>query len=242
MSIYIIGSGFIGSELHQNLPGTKLFRHTDDWRSCIQQEPPELVVNAAGLTGQKKCREMGRGATLKANVEFAREVAEIALAQNSKCLLFSSGSVYEKPHSTPKREDHAVVGENLYSESKVLMEQAVLDLENVVIFRVPTVTGSGYYPADILNRMRTWEWVQSCYISLLSIGTLGASIQRLALHDYLGIFNLADYEFWYLPNFVSMHYKELPIKPDDEIPMHFTQTHLLDTSKARLAGILCERK
>ena len=238
-NLFIIGSGFIGSELKSRLQNAKLYSHNCNYVQDAAMYRPDLIINAAGITGKKKCDAAGREATFKANVEFATRVAETASDLGTKSLLFSTGAVYANPHSTPKRECEAVDPRNLYVESKIEMEQQrekyVLD---TIIFRLPVIIGSGYYEGDYLNRIRKWSWVQSCYISILYIDTLVKAIKHILENKCTGIFNIADYEFHYLPEFVKKMYKKLPVWDSEAVPKDFTQTHLLDSNKARRAGVL----
>ena len=244
--ILIIGKGFIGSELFASFAKVdhtpcSLMSHDENWETVIRRERPQLVVNAAAMTGQKKCNEASWDAVEEANVKLPMKITDTALAVGSKCLLFSTTSVYSQPHSTPKDEECSRYPSNSYVESKIEMENAV-ESTDVVVFRVPSVIGSGYYPSDFLNRIRTWQKVQWCYISLLYIDTLCCAVAHIARHKVRGIFNISNFDFACLPKFVKSYYKELPIWEDSQIPADFTQGHLADTTKARVAGILCERK
>ncbi|MDE0087027.1 MAG: NAD(P)-dependent oxidoreductase [Candidatus Poribacteria bacterium] len=238
--ILIIGQGFIGSSIAAFMTGKarKLVSHTDDWRTLIATLSPSLVVNAAGIVGQKKCNAAGWDATLAANVDFAREVAETALNYKSQCLLFSTGAVYAKPNSTPKPE-HAELSkiDNPYVQSKIQMEVAVKDMD-VIVFRIPSVVGAGYHKWDYLNRIRECMWVEDCYTSLLGMSTLYQAIGHVNQHKVSGIFNIADPGFVHIPSYVKQHYKELPVRQDDQMPENYALAHILDTTKAQLAGIL----
>jgi len=250
--ILIIGRGFVGSEIASKIRSDvklyvkdaesenthcKVISHSDDYKAVIQQERPNLVVNAAAIAGQKKCVDAGWQAVKTANIDFARHVAETALKYGSKCLLLSTGGVYAKPHSTPKREDDECYASNFYIESKIKMEDAVRDMD-VTVFRIPVILGAGYYPTDFINRIRSWQWTQDAYAHLLYMGTLHKAVRHIADHKVCGIFNIADHEFVHLPRFVEDHYRKLPVWKEDEVPESFTQTHLLDTTKARRAGLL----
>lgn len=237
--ILIIGSGFIGSELMSRIPPTerKIVSHTDDWKTIIANQVPSLVVNAAAINGQRKCADAGWGAVKAANVDLPVQIAETALNFGSKCLFLSTGAVYARPHSTPKQETEKRYAPNLYIKSKMKMEDAVGHLD-AIVFRLPVILGKGYYPGDYLNRIRKWTWAQDCYTSLLYMQTLYQAVLHVARYKVKGIFNIADNEFQHVPSFVKNHYKKLPVWEDDQIPKSFTQTHLLDTTKARNAGIL----
>ena len=237
--ILIIGTGFIGSELASRISSSerKIVTHTDNWKTIIASEVPSLVVNAAAINGQRKCADAGWGAVKAANVDLPLQIAETALNFGSKCLFLSTGAVYAKPHSTPKGETEKRYASNLYIESKIKMEDAVEHLD-ATVFRLPVILGSGYYPGDYLNRIRKWLWVQDCYTSLLHMQTLYQAVLYVARHKVTGIFNITDHEFAHVPNFVKRHYKELPIWEDHKIPESFTQTHILDSTRARTAGIL----
>ena len=240
MSFYIIGKGFLGSQLYAYLDDKKnrLVSHDEVSESEIRALSPKLIINAAAIAGQRKCEAAGKQETFSANIDFALGVAKLATQVGSQCLQFSSAGVYAKPHSTPKRESHQRNPNNLYIESKIIMEDALKELDvEAIIFRVSNIIGFGDHESDFRNRIRQWQWVQSAYSSLVSIETLVAVIQHIAIYKVSGIFNIAE-GFVYLPSYVAEHYKKLPIQKDSQIPSSFTQSHILDTTKARMKGIL----
>ena len=237
--ILIIGRGFIGSGIYTVLKerhGVEIVSHAEDWQSLIAQKQPKLIVNAAGIVGQKRCREAGWDAVRAANINLAVSIGKAASAIGSRCLLFSTGSVYAAPHSTPKPESAACYTPNLYIHSKIVMEASVESAKDITIFRIPSVFSTGDHKNDYLNRIQTWKWVQSCYTSPLKIKTLATAVSYVATHKVRGVFNIAESMFVYLPAFVEQHYKRLPI--EEKVPVSFTQAHLLDTTKAQKAGVL----
>lgn len=238
--ILIIGAGFIGCEIAARISrkDRKLVSHTDDWKTIIENERPSLVVNTAGIVGQKKCGDAAWEDVKSANIDLPLQIAEIALNYGRKCLLFSTGAVYAKPHSTPKPEDaERSKISNLYVQSKIQMEDAVRDLD-VMVFRIPSVLGAGCHQWDYLNRIRRLQWVQNCYTSLLNTEVLYEAVLNVKRQKVSGIFNIANPGFIHLPTYVKQHYKKLPIWQDDQIPKGFADTHILDITKAQLAGIL----
>ena len=237
--ILIIGRGLIGSEIAATMTERKLVAHADEWqwRGLIASNAIKLVVNAAGIAGVKRCAEAGWKAVKRANVDLALEVATTCMNHGTKCLLLSSCGVYAKPHSTPKREDAQRSAPNDYIRSKIEMEDALEGLD-VTIFRIPAFIGSGIHPFELRNRIRKWEYVQDAYMHLLYTQTLSRAVLRVADEKVNGIFNVADPEFQHVPSFVEDHYRKLPVWKEDEIPESFTLTHLLDTTKARRAGLL----
>ena len=238
MSILIIGSGFVGSGLASHmLPSEhKLMRHNDQWAQIIELERPELVVNAAAITGQSNCHATSWDNVKRSNIDLPAQIAQTALEYGSQCLLLSTGAVYARPISTPKPE-HAKLSRqmNLYVQSKILMEQKVSKMD-VVIFRIPSVYDAGYHKWDYLNRIRESTWVQDCYTSLLGMRTLFNAVKNIKQH--VGIYNIADEGIVHLPSYVKSKYKELPILEDSQMPPRHGLTHLLDITKAKEAGIL----
>ena len=235
--LLIIGKGFIGSEIAEQTTGCQFVHHTEQWRTMIASDSISLVVNAAAITGQGKCKDAGWDAVKKANVDLPLEITKACEEHGKKCLHFSTGAVYAKPHSTPKPEDAKLYAPNDYIRSKIEMEDA-LEGYNVTIFRIPIVIGSGVYSGDFLCRIRQWEYVQNTYVHLLYAHTLYKSVMYVVENNVNGIFNVADSEFQHLPSFVEDHYRRLPIWNEEDIPDSFTLIHLLDTTKARRAGIL----
>lgn len=238
--ILIIGAGFIGCEIASRISpkDRKLVSHTDDWKTIIARERPSLVVNTAGIVGQKKCGDAAWEDVTSANIDLPLQIAETALNYGSKCLLFSTGAVYAKPHSTPKPEDaERSKIDNFYVQSKIQMEDAVRGLD-VMVFRIPSVVGAGCHQWDYLNRIRRLQWVQNCYTSLLNTQVLYEAVLNVKRQKVRGIFNIASPGFVHLPTYVKQHYKKLPIWQDHQIPKGFADTHILDITKAQIAGIL----
>jgi len=237
--ILIIGRGLIGTEIASTMKEHILVPHAHEWkwRKLIASNSMQLVVNAAGLAGDKRCKDAGWDAVKKANVDLTLDIVKTCMNHQTKCLLFSTGGVYAKPHSTPKSEDAERYAPNDYIRSKIEMEDALEGLD-VTIFRIPAFFGSGVHPFELINRIRNWKYVQDSYFHILYTQTLCRAIAHVANHKVNGIFNIADYEFQHLPSFVEDHYQKLPVWKVDEIPESSTQTHLLDITKARRAGLL----
>ena len=238
--ILIIGAGFIGCEIAARISrkDRKLVSHTDDWKTIIENEKPSLVINTAGIVGQKKCGDAAWEDVKSANIDLPLQIAETALNYGRKCLLFSTGAVYAKPHSTPKPEDaERSKIDNCYVQSKIQMEDAVSHLD-VMVFRIPSVLGAGCHQWDYLNRIRRLQWVQNCYTSLLNTQVLYEAVLNVKRHKVSGIFNIANPGFIHLPTYVKQHYKKLPIWQDHQIPKGFADTHILDITKAQISGIL----
>lgn len=238
--ILIIGAGFIGCEIAARISrkDSKLVSHTDDWKTIIENERPSLVVNTAGIVGEKKCGDAAWEDVKSANIDLPLQIAETALDHGSKCLLFSTGAVYAEPHSTPKPEqaERSKIN-NFYVQSKIQMEDAVRDID-VMVFRIPSVLGAGCHQWDYLNRIRRWQWVQNCYTSLLNTEALCEAVLNVERHKVSGVFNIANPGFVHLPTYVRQHYKKLPIWQDHQIPKDLAQTHILDITRAQISGIL----
>ncbi|MDE0017790.1 MAG: NAD(P)-dependent oxidoreductase [Candidatus Poribacteria bacterium] len=249
--LLIIGAGHIGEGLSRYLslavPSTplllhELLHHTDDWKSKVLKGKPVLVVNAAGLTGEKKCESTGEIATMNANVDFAYDVMQAACRVGARCVQISTGAVYAPPSKTPKRESDALYAPNLYVESKIRMEHACCG-SDTVIFRVSNVIGDGSHPNDYKNRIKGWSWVADTYVSTLSVSTFVEVLVRL-MNNYenepvSGIFNIADPGFKHLPSYARrFHETPVEMREVDALPARASLSHILDPTLAEMKGLL----
>ena len=241
--ILIIGAGHIGQGLARCLTNThQLFSHTDDWKYRLFNDKPKLVVNAAGLTGMKKCEAAGEVATMNANVDFAYDVMRASQKAGVRCLLISTGAVYDKPNKTPKRESDVLYAPNLYVESKIAMENACVAADTV-IFRISNAIGDGSHPNDYHNRIRSWSWVADTYVSTLSMPIFVKALYALAYgypsESVDGIFNVADLGFKHLPSYArQFHETPITVREQDALSPRASISHILDTTKAQSKGLL----
>ena len=237
--ILIIGKGFVGRELELELLSRHipyhLVSHNEDWVSLAYSNKPTLIVNAAAIAGQQKCKVAGEKVVMKANVAFAQEVVAVANSIGVPSVLFSTAGVYMNPHSIPKAETDPTAQRNLYVDSKLRMEETCRG--DAIIFRIPSVSGSLRDDRDYLNRLKTWQWVQDCYMNLLAMGLLTDTICFLATADCEnGIYNLANSKILHLPTYAKLNGFSVEVRK--QIPSDFTQCHILHTEKARVAGLL----
>ena len=249
--LLIIGAGHIGEGLSKHLslaaPSTppllpELLHHTDDWKSRVLKGKPALVVNAAGLGGEKKCESAGEIATMNANVDFAYDVMQAASKVGARCVQISTGAVYAPPSKTPKRESDALHAPNIYVESKIAMEHACCS-SDTLIFRVSNVIGDGSHPNDYKNRIKRWPWVADTYVSTLSVSTFADALVRLANNyeneSISGIFNIADWGFKHLPSYARrFHETPVEVREVDALPARASLSHILDPTLAEMKGLL----
>lgn len=243
MKILIIGRGHCGLGLSRVFERQQIsycnISHKDEWEAIALAHKPVLIVNAAGIVGDKTCEKAGDIATFNANVDFASNVLHTAEKVGARCALFSTGAVYAKPSQTPKRESDPVAASNLYVASKIEMENTCVS-KSALILRLSNIIGDGRHRNDYHNRIKKWAYVADTYVSTIGIQRLARLLVRYAfLKDVNGIFNVADPGFRYLPVYAQQFHSEpLEIRQVEDMPQSASVSHILDTTRARKVGLL----
>ena len=235
-NILVIGKGFIGTELDKFDEFTTI--HRKDLATVLLEETT-AVVNTAAIVGYKKCKDAGYDEVMKSNVSFAYNLAQNCSNRGLPFFQFSTTGIYAQQICTTlegfiePRETSPTFPHNLYTASKMLMEQALHQFNNTYIFRIPWFKQINVFK----NRAQNWNYVQNTWTSMVYSTTLkNAIISVVHQNTPSGIYNIAD-ETVFFPHFIENIIKaELEICSEHDVDM--TSSIPISTQKAKLAGIL----
>ena len=171
MKVLLFGpTGQLGSALLQRVPaGVEVvavpqqeldFGEPEAIQRAVQREAPGLVINAAAYT-QVDRAEAERDAAFQVNAEAPRAIAEAVAGLGARMIHVSTDFVFAGDRPEPWDVDAATGPLNVYGESKLAGERAVLE---VLGSRATVVRTSWLYAVQgqnfvrtMLNLMRTRE-------------------------------------------------------------------------------------
>ena len=152
MKILITGvSGQVGLELHHQLAGTAEvlamdrsgmnLAKPDMVRSVIRQFQPDLILNAAAYTAVDQA-EQERALAFAINADAPALMAEEARRIGAALIHYSTDYVFDGQKEGAYVEDDAPAPLNVYGQSKLAGEQAILEQDvAALIFRTQWVYG-----------------------------------------------------------------------------------------------------
>ena len=162
MKVLLFGpSGQLGSTLRQQEPaGVELtaipqqeldFAEPDAVRAAVRHVNPALVINAAAYTQVDKA-ETDREAAFRINADAPRAMAEAVAGCGARLIHVSTDFVFDGEQPVPWAVDATPRPLNVYGESKLAGERAVLE---VLGPRATVVRTSWLYAAQGHNFVRT---------------------------------------------------------------------------------------
>lgn len=197
--ILLFGStGFIGSHLKEGLlkngytvvdPRTEV-RELAEVRKVIEQEAPDYIINATGITGKPNVDwcETHPIETYGVNVGGSLNIATIALEKGIKVAQMSSGCVYDGDNGGKgwSEEEKPNYFGSMYSRSRVACEMILKDFPNVLQLRIRIPIMGTSHPKNLIDKMLLYpkmiNVVNSCTviedfipatIQLMEMGTTG---------------------------------------------------------------------
>lgn len=245
--ILIIGRGVIGKALAEHLncdliPAAEFRLNTTIVRKY------DAVVNCAAVVGTGTCDRWGWEHVAKANVAFPKSIQSACRAFNVKDIQISTVGVYRNQVSPQLPEiyvdeDSEVFPHNIYTASKLLMEQMLWHkgLGKTIVLRL------GFFASDEqwYDRVINWKEVQDTWSSYTTVETLANAICKAIELNMTGLFNITSGEM-YLPQFIDelrerMQHKLHPV-PEmtirKEYPSNMTSAVPVSSEKAWRLGLL----
>lgn len=109
-------------------------------RDVIRSAAPEVIINAAAYTVVDRA-ESETEACRQINAVAPQIIAEEATARNAKLIHFSTDYVFDGTKNAPYSEEDTPCPVNVYGQTKLEGDRAVLSAGNHLIFRVSWVYG-----------------------------------------------------------------------------------------------------
>ena len=248
--ILLFGStGFIGSHLKDALEkkgyevaGPRIeIRNFDEVRLTIENEKPDYIINATGITGRPNVDwcEDHPVETYTVNVNGSLNIAAAALEQSLlagrqgiKVAQLSSGCVYSGDNGGKgfTEDDVPNFFGSLYSRTRVASEMALKDFPNVLQLRVRIPIMGKSHPKNLIDKLLKYPKIINIVNSCTVIEDFVPAAIKLMEMGATGIFNMTNIGAMDHKSIMTM-YKEI-VDPDFEI-------RLMDEKEQ---AQLCERR
>jgi len=207
MNILILGhKGMLGSDLMLKFGGHSVTgKDVDDFditsaadcRDLIDENTPELVINAAAFTNVDGC-ETQEDKAFAVNAEGVKNVALACKKNNVRIIHFSTDYVFDGTSETPYKEDHPCNPINAYGRSKLQGETYLRELsKNYTLVRTSWLCGrhGNNFIKAILQRVKNFqplEVVTDQTGSPTFTVDLAAAVRLLAEGGFTGTFHITN--------------------------------------------------
>jgi len=243
--ILIVGKGYIGNRLKENLPCSitgKKIKTLKDAMSIVKTYKPKIIINCVGFTGEKNVDgcELKPEKTITANTFVPILLAEAAIRNKIKLIHISSGCIYHFDYKNPtpisetKDPDYFDL---YYSRSKIYGEKAleVLSKEhNILITRIRLPLDNRPHPKNILSKILEFTKIIDTPNSITYIPDFIKALKYLIKIDARGLYNITNKGTLRYPDILKI-YKKYNKNFDYEVMHHknltTNRTNLILTSK-----------
>jgi dTDP-4-dehydrorhamnose reductase len=134
----------VGAE-HNTLPMTRAdadLTRLPDVRGMLLRKRPDAVIHTAAAPDPDACEKNPEYA-FEANVVATRNIVEVAKELAIPVAHISTDAVFDGSSETPRTESDPANPISVYGKTKLLAEQAVMQLKRYWIFRVSVLFGPG---------------------------------------------------------------------------------------------------
>lgn len=200
--ILILGEGFIGSRLKEELPceisDSKIYSYRDA-QETIRRFNPKIIINCIGHIGANvDVCEKDVDKSLIANTFIPIILAELALRNNIRLIHISSGCIYHYDYSknVPIDEDRTPnFFELFYSRTKIYADQALVTLSKkypILIVRIRIPLDNRPHPRNILTKLINYKKIINIPNSITYIPDFIKALKHLIKIDAKGIYNVVN--------------------------------------------------
>ena len=207
MNILILGhKGMLGSDLMVKFGGHSVTgKDVDDFditsaadcRDLVDENRPEMVINAAAFTNVDGC-ETEEDKAFAVNAEGVKNVALACKKNNVRIIHFSTDYVFDGTSETPYKEDHPCNPINAYGRSKLQGETYLRELsKNYTLVRTSWLCGrhGNNFIKAILQRVKNFqplEVVTDQTGSPTFTVDLAGAVRLLAEGGFTGTFHITN--------------------------------------------------
>jgi dTDP-4-dehydrorhamnose reductase len=243
MKFLLFGStGFIGSHLQDALikkgyevAGPRIeIRNLDDVRRTIENEKPDYIINATGMTGKPNVDwcETHPMETYSVNVGGSLNIASAAHEKGLKVAQLSSGCVYSGDNDGKgwTEESKPNYFGSMYSRSRIASEMVLKDFPNVLQLRIRIPILGQPNPKNLIDKLLRYPKMINIVNSCTVIEDFVPAAIQLMEMGTTGIMNMTNLGALDHRTIMTM-YKEI-VDPTFEL-------HFMDNTEQE---ILCERR
>jgi 3,5-epimerase/4-reductase len=248
--ILILGSGFIGNRLKQELDSEISDRKIHSFKDAqdeVKKFSPKIIINCIGHVGRNvdDC-ELDKDKTLMSNTFIPLILGEVALRNNIRLVHISSGCIYQFSYSKDNPIDEEKgpdFFELFYSRSKIYSEQALRVLSKkypILIVRVRIPLDNRPHPANILTKVIKYKKVIDMPNSITYVPDFIKALKYLIQIEASGIYNVVNGGALRYPALLEAYKKcrpDLQYQIIDYKDLNLVRTNLvLSTRKLEQAG------
>jgi 3,5-epimerase/4-reductase len=201
-NILVLGSGFIGSRIQQELNcsvSTARINSLKEAQEEIEKHQPKIIINCIGFTGSQvdEC-ELHKDKALQANVFVPLILAEIAFRQKIKLVHISSGCIYNFDYQIQKPIDEEAAPDFFslfYSRTKIYAERSLMSLaetSNILVARIRIPLDDRPHPKNILTKLIDYKKIIDIPNSVTYIPDFIKTLKHLIKIDAKGIYNTVN--------------------------------------------------
>ncbi len=201
MKILIIGAGWIGQKCNEawedSVIISKKIQSIEDALSVIAEHNPDVVLNAAGVTGKPNvdwCETHVRE-TVEGNTLLPFYIAEACKKKAVYLLHIGSGCVFygESSHADGKwRPDDFANPQAVYSRAKYAGDLILENYENVGIARIRMPIDSEPGPRNIIDKLVSYEKIIDVENSVTVIDDMVKVFRELLERKIAGNFHVVN--------------------------------------------------
>jgi dTDP-4-dehydrorhamnose reductase len=220
-NILILGKGFIGSKLQEELGCAISDREIHSFKDAdeeIKKFNPKVIINAIGYIGRNvdEC-ELDKDMTLEANVFVPLILAEVALRNKIRLVHISSGCIYHFDYSKDEPIDEDKIPDyfNLfYSRTKIYSEQPLKILSKeypILIIRLRIPLDNRPSPKNILSKLINYKnSIIDVPNSITYLPDFVKAVKHLIKIEAKGIYNVVNKGTLRYPELLSVYKKHVP--------------------------------
>jgi dTDP-4-dehydrorhamnose reductase len=127
------------------------FSYPDNIKGIISEYDPKILIHCAALTDVDEC-EVDKNAAKKINVLATKNIVKEVIDKDVYLIYISTDAVYEGMEGN-YTEDHEIIQQNYYGQSKYEGELEALKKENSLILR------TNIFGWNIQNKKSLAEWI-----------------------------------------------------------------------------------
>ena len=220
-SILILGKGFMGSKLQEELGCAISDREIHSYKDAeeeIAKFNPKVLINAIGYIGRNvdEC-ELNKDMTLGANIFVPLILAEVALRNKIRFVHISSGCIYHFDYSKDESIDEDKIPDyfNLfYSRTKIYSEQPLKILSSeypILIVRPRIPLDNRPSPKNILNKLINYkDSIIDIPNSVTYMPDFVKAVKHLIRVEARGIYNVVNKGGLRYPELLDVYKKHVP--------------------------------
>lgn len=248
--ILILGNGYIGNRLHEELDvelSDKRIHTLADAEEEIKRFNPGIIINCIGYTGRNvdDC-ELDRDKTLAANTFVPIILGEAAWRNKIKLIHISSGCIYHFDHSRDKPIDEEKAPdffELFYSRTKIYAEAALKTLFKkcpILVVRIRVPLDNRPHPKNLLAKLIKYKRIIDIPNSVTYVPDFIKALKHLIEIDAEGLYNVTNKGALCYPELLDVYKKYVPdfeYRVIDYKELNLVRTNLiLSTQKLEQSG------